>query len=33
VRDQAVVMLASLGHERDDEQGVPFDPARHEAAG
>ena len=33
VRDQAVALLASLGYRRDDEQGVPFDPARHEATG
>jgi molecular chaperone GrpE len=33
VRDQAVALLASLGYQRDDEVGVPFDPARHEATG
>jgi molecular chaperone GrpE len=31
VRDQAVGVLASLGYPRQDEVGVPFDPARHEA--
>lgn len=31
VRDQAVGVLARLGFPRDDEVGVPFDPARHEA--
>ena len=30
VRDQAVQLLAGLGYPRDDESGVPFDPARHE---
>ena len=30
VRDQAVAVLAALGYPRDDETGVPFDPARHE---
>ena len=29
-RDQAVQTLAALGYPRDDETGVPFDPARHE---
>ena len=29
-RDQAVQALAALGYPRDDETGVPFDPARHE---
>jgi molecular chaperone GrpE len=33
VRDQAVALLASLGYQRDDEVGVPFDPTRHEATG
>jgi molecular chaperone GrpE len=33
VRDQAVALLASLGYPRDDEEGVPFDPVRHEATG
>lgn len=31
IRDQAVELLAALGFPRDDEIGVPFDPARHEA--
>jgi molecular chaperone GrpE len=31
VRDQAVAVLASLGYPRQDQAGVPFDPARHEA--
>jgi molecular chaperone GrpE len=31
VRDQAVSVLASLGYPRQDQAGVPFDPARHEA--
>lgn len=30
IRDQALAVLASLGFSRDDEVGVPFDPARHE---
>ncbi|WP_241671867.1 nucleotide exchange factor GrpE [Streptomyces sp. IB2014 016-6] len=30
VRDQAVDILHRLGYPRDDETGVPFDPARHE---
>jgi molecular chaperone GrpE len=30
VRDQALAVLASLGFSRQDEVGVPFDPARHE---
>ncbi|HEY1575297.1 MAG TPA: nucleotide exchange factor GrpE [Pseudonocardiaceae bacterium] len=30
VRDQAVHLLAQLGYPRDDQTGVPFDPARHE---
>ncbi|MFJ4637056.1 nucleotide exchange factor GrpE [Streptomyces hygroscopicus] len=33
VRDQAVDTLARLGYERQDETGVPFDPARHEVVG
>jgi molecular chaperone GrpE len=33
VRDQAVALLASLNYPRDDEEGVPFDPVRHEATG
>ncbi|WP_084965488.1 nucleotide exchange factor GrpE [Thermoactinospora rubra] len=31
VRDQAVEVLSRLGYRRNDETGVPFDPARHEA--
>ena len=31
VRDQALGVLSSLGYPRQDEAGVPFDPARHEA--
>jgi molecular chaperone GrpE len=31
VREQALVVLASLGYPRQGEAGVPFDPARHEA--
>jgi molecular chaperone GrpE len=31
VRDQAVGVLAGLGYPRQDEAGVPFDPARHQA--
>jgi molecular chaperone GrpE len=30
IRDQAVQVLQNLGYPRDDETGVPFDPARHE---
>jgi molecular chaperone GrpE len=30
VREQALAVLASLGFSRQDEVGVPFDPARHE---
>lgn len=31
VRDQALALLAALGYPRqDDEEGKPFDPARHE---
>ncbi|MFI1328982.1 nucleotide exchange factor GrpE [Streptomyces sp. NPDC020845] len=33
VRDQAVGALARLGYARQDETGVPFDPARHEVVG
>ncbi|NMH99800.1 nucleotide exchange factor GrpE [Pseudonocardia acidicola] len=33
VRDQAVAILARLGYSRQDEAGVPFDPARHEVVG
>jgi molecular chaperone GrpE len=31
VRDQAVRLMAALGYPRQDETGVPFDTARHEA--
>jgi len=31
IRDQAVELLSALGFPRDDEIGIPFDPARHEA--
>ena len=31
IRDQAVELLSALGFARDDEIGIPFDPARHEA--
>lgn len=31
IRDQAVELLSALGFPRDDEVGVRFDPARHEA--
>jgi molecular chaperone GrpE len=30
IRDQAVQLLAGLGYQRDEESGVPFDPARHD---
>jgi molecular chaperone GrpE len=30
VREQALAVLANLGFARQDEVGVPFDPARHE---
>jgi molecular chaperone GrpE len=30
VRDQALAVLEALGYARDDEEGIPFDPARHE---
>lgn len=33
IRDQAVELLSRLGYPRQDEVGVPFDPARHEVAG
>jgi molecular chaperone GrpE len=33
VREQAVGVLAALGFGREDETGVPFDPARHEVVG
>lgn len=31
IREQAVGVLARLGYRRLDEEGVPFDPAQHEA--
>jgi molecular chaperone GrpE len=31
VREQALGVLTALGYPRQDEAGVPFDPARHEA--
>jgi molecular chaperone GrpE len=33
VREQALDLLAALGYPRQDEAGVPFDPARHEVVG
>jgi len=30
LREQALAVLSGLGYGRDDEPGVPFDPARHE---
>ncbi|MGK5628744.1 nucleotide exchange factor GrpE [Streptomyces sp. URMC 123] len=33
VHDRAVGILAALGYARHAEEGVPFDPARHEMAG
>jgi len=33
VRDQAVKVLEALGYPRQEDTGVPFDPARHEAVG
>lgn len=33
VRDQAVALLVALGFPRDEETGIRFDPARHEAVG
>jgi molecular chaperone GrpE len=33
IRDQAVELMARLGFPRQDEVGVPFDPARHEVVG
>ncbi len=32
VRDQALAVLASFGFTRSEDLGLPFDPARHEAA-
>ncbi|MGD9527860.1 nucleotide exchange factor GrpE [Pseudonocardia sp.] len=33
VREQALALLAALGYPRQDEAGMPFDPARHEVVG
>jgi molecular chaperone GrpE len=33
LREQALAVLAGLGYRREDEAGVPFDPARHEVIG
>jgi molecular chaperone GrpE len=33
MREQALGVLAGLGFRREDETGVPFDPARHEVVG
>ncbi|NYD33937.1 nucleotide exchange factor GrpE [Actinomycetospora corticicola] len=33
VREQAAAILAGLGYPRQDDTGVPFDPARHEVVG
>ncbi|WP_433296043.1 nucleotide exchange factor GrpE [Pseudonocardia sp. CA-142604] len=33
LREQALAVLAGLGYSREDEIGVPFDPARHEVVG
>jgi molecular chaperone GrpE len=33
LREQALAVLAGLGYQREDEAGVPFDPARHEVVG
>lgn len=33
MREQALAVLAGLGFGREDETGVPFDPARHEVVG
>ncbi|MCW2573132.1 MAG: grpE 1 [Frankiales bacterium] len=30
VREQALGVLEQLGYPRDDEEGIPFDPARHD---
>ncbi len=30
VREQALAVLEGLGYPRDDEEGIPFDPTRHE---
>lgn len=33
LREQALAVVAGLGYGREDEPGVPFDPARHEVVG
>ena len=33
LREQALAVVSGLGFGRDDEPGVPFDPARHEVVG
>jgi molecular chaperone GrpE len=33
LREQALTVVAGLGFRREDEAGVPFDPARHEVVG
>jgi molecular chaperone GrpE len=33
VREQAMALLSGLGYPRQEESGVPFDPARHEVVG
>lgn len=33
LHEQALAVLAGLGYHREDETGVPFDPARHEVVG
>jgi molecular chaperone GrpE len=33
LREQALAVVSGLGYQREDEAGVPFDPARHEVVG
>ena len=33
LREQALAVVSGLGYRREDEPGVPFDPARHEVVG
>ena len=33
LRDQALAVVSGLGYGREEEPGVPFDPARHEVVG
>jgi molecular chaperone GrpE len=33
LREQALAVIAGLGYRREDEAGVPFDPAHHEVVG